>query len=84
IDATIIEIRDGALQDLGVDWRFHSRRVDVQTGDGRGGQLGYDGSLSGAAAAGAAAPLGGTLTAVLGDAGRYLMTRVSALEQTNK
>lgn len=44
IDATIIEIRDGALQDLGVDWRFHSRRVDVQTGDGRGGQLGYDGS----------------------------------------
>ncbi|WP_349793298.1 type III secretion system outer membrane ring subunit SctC [Xanthomonas sp. WHRI 7064] len=84
IDATIIEIRDGAMQDLGVDWRFHSRRVDVQTGDGRGGQLGYDGSLSGAAAAGASAPLGGTLTAVLGDAGRYLMTRVSALEQTNK
>ncbi|MCC4609986.1 type III secretion system outer membrane ring subunit SctC [Xanthomonas campestris] len=84
IDATIIEIRDGALQDLGVDWRFHSRRVDVQTGDGRGGQLGYDGSLSGAAAAGANVPLGGTLTAVLGDAGRYLMTRVSALEQTDK
>ncbi|APO95004.1 type III secretion system outer membrane ring subunit SctC [Xanthomonas vesicatoria] len=84
IDATIIEIRDGAMQDLGVDWRFHSRRVDVQTGDGRGGQLGYDGTLSGAAAAGATSPLGGTLTAVLGDAGRYLMTRVSALEQTNK
>ncbi|WAT15772.1 type III secretion system outer membrane ring subunit SctC [Xanthomonas fragariae] len=84
IDATIIEIRDGAMQDLGVDWRFHSRRVDVQTGDGRGNQLGYDGVLSGAAAAGATAPLGGTLTAVLGDAGRYLMTRVSALEQTNK
>ncbi|QHG88369.1 type III secretion system outer membrane ring subunit SctC [Xanthomonas sp. NCPPB 1638] len=84
IDATIIEIRDGAMQDLGVDWRYHSKRVDVQTGDGQAGQLGYAGSLSGAVMAGATTPAGGTLTAVLGDAGRYLMTRVSALEQTNK
>ncbi|MGY4892062.1 UNVERIFIED_CONTAM: EscC/YscC/HrcC family type III secretion system outer membrane ring protein [Xanthomonas axonopodis] len=84
IDATIIEIRDGAMQDLGVDWRFHSQHTDIQTGNGSGSQLGFNGALSGAATDGATTPAGGTLTAVLGDAGRYLMTRVSALETTNK
>ncbi|MEC5080086.1 type III secretion system outer membrane ring subunit SctC, partial [Xanthomonas oryzae pv. oryzicola] len=62
----------------------HSQHTDIQTGDGRGGQLGFNGVLSGAATDGATTPVGGTLTAVLGDAGRYLMTRVSALETTNK
>ncbi|KVK76061.1 hydrogenase [Burkholderia cepacia] len=89
IDATIIEIQDGALQQLGVDWRLHTGHVDFETGDGTRQQAGFDTSLNpqgfGAAAAGAAAltPLGGTLTAVLGDAGRYLLARVSALEQNN-
>lgn len=84
IDATIIEVRDGAMQDLGIDWRFHSQHTDIQTGDGRGGQLGFNGALSGTATDGATTPTGGSLTTVLGDAGRYLMTRVSALETTNK
>ncbi|AXF26126.1 EscC/YscC/HrcC family type III secretion system outer membrane ring protein [Burkholderia pyrrocinia] len=92
IDATIIEIQDGALQQLGVDWRLHTGHVDFETGDGTRQQAGFDTSLNpqgfGAAAAGAAGaaaltPLGGTLTAVLGDAGRYLLARVSALEQNN-
>lgn len=84
IDATIIEVRDGAMQDLGIDWRFHSQHTDIQTGDGRGGQLGFNGAFNGTATDGATTPSGGSLTTVLGDAGRYLMTRVSALETTNK
>ncbi|HKT63746.1 MAG TPA: type III secretion system outer membrane ring subunit SctC [Burkholderia sp.] len=90
IDATIIEIQDGALQQLGVDWRLHTSHVDLETGDGTRQQAGFDTSLNpqgfgtGAATAAAAlTPLGGTLTAVLGDAGRYLLARVSALEQNN-
>ncbi|WP_322027458.1 type III secretion system outer membrane ring subunit SctC [Burkholderia sp. BCC1977] len=84
IDATIIEIQDGALQQLGVDWRLHTGRVDFETGDGTRQQAGFDTSLNPQGFGTAAlTPLGGTLTAVLGDAGRYLLARVSALEQNN-
>ncbi|CAE6788424.1 Type 3 secretion system secretin [Paraburkholderia nemoris] len=93
IDASIIEITDNALQELGVDWRLHSGHVDFETGNGQQSQTGNPGSLNpqgfgnplDAATAGVlATPAGGVLTAVIGGAGRYLLTRISAMQQTDQ
>ena len=93
IDASIIEITDNALQELGVDWRLHSGHVDIQTGNGQQSQTSNPGSLNpqgfgnplDAATAGVlATPAGGVLTAVVGGAGRYLLTRISAMQQTDQ
>ncbi|RQR60616.1 EscC/YscC/HrcC family type III secretion system outer membrane ring protein [Burkholderia sp. Bp9126] len=95
IEARIIQIDEGALKQLGVDWRAHSSHFDVQTGTGRTSQNSYANgalnptfgsiSLSGNDSAGVpASPLGLSLTAVLGDAGRYLLTRINALESANQ
>ncbi|MCA8002717.1 type III secretion system outer membrane ring subunit SctC [Burkholderia metallica] len=91
IEAHIIEIDDGALKQLGVDWHAHSSHVDFQTGSGRPDANAFNGSVnptfSSVDASGnfvaTATPVGGSLTAVIGDAGRYLLTRIDALEQTN-
>jgi len=90
ISASIIEISESALEDLGVDWRLHNSHVDLQTGYGSNTQLSNPGSLdavattANAAATIAATPTGGVLTAVIGGASRYLMARISALQQTNQ
>ncbi|CAE6832258.1 type III secretion system outer membrane ring subunit SctC [Paraburkholderia nemoris] len=93
IDASIIEITDNALQELGVDWRLHSGHVDFETGNGQQSQTGNPGSLNpqgfgnplDATTAGVlATPAGGVLTAVIGGAGRYLLTRISAMQQTDQ
>ncbi|WP_242538895.1 type III secretion system outer membrane ring subunit SctC [Trinickia acidisoli] len=102
IDASIIEITETGLQELGVDWRLHSSHFDVETGNGQNTQAGFPdsinpqgfsapggtgtiGTLSSAAtgAAVAATPTGSVLTAVIGGTGRYLLSRISALEQTD-
>lgn len=105
IDASIIEITETGLKELGVDWRLHSSHFDLETGNGQNTQAGYPdsvnpqgfpaaggtgsiGTLSSAAAgaagaAVAATPAGGVLTAVIGGTGRYLLSRISALEQTD-
>jgi len=90
IEAHIIEIDDDALHQLGVDWTAHNSHIDVQTGTGTLAQSTYNGTLSQnfgqTALAGnvlaAATPVGASVAAVLGDAGRYLMARISALQQT--
>ncbi|KHK49856.1 ATP-dependent helicase HrpA [Ralstonia sp. A12] len=90
ISASIIEISESALEDLGVDWRLHNSHVDLQTGYGTNTQLTNPDSLdavsttANAAATIAATPTGGVLTAVIGGASRYLMARISALQQTNQ
>ncbi|AOJ71197.1 MULTISPECIES: type III secretion system outer membrane ring subunit SctC [Burkholderia] len=95
IEARIIEIDEGALRQLGVDWRAHNSHVDLQTGTGLTSQNAYaSGSLNptfgsitlpGNDSAGVpASPLGLSLTAVLGDAGRYLLARINALESSNQ
>ncbi|WP_081052481.1 type III secretion system outer membrane ring subunit SctC [Burkholderia cepacia] len=93
IDANIIEITDNALQELGVDWRLHSGHVDFQSGNGQRSQTGNPGSLDpqgfnnpfdSASAGVLATPAGGVLTAVIGGAGRYLLTRISAMQQTDQ
>lgn len=96
IQATIIQIDDGALQQLGIDWRLHSKRADFQFGNGEQQQMAFDSALDphfGSKPIGPPGsdqksvnltPVGGALTTVLGDAGRYLMARINALEQTNQ
>lgn len=91
IEAHIIEIQDNALKQLGVDWTAHNSHLDIQTGSGTLAQSTYNGnitqnfgttSLAGSVTS-AATPAGVSMAAVLGDAGRYLMARVSAMQQTD-
>jgi type III secretion protein C len=92
IEAHIIEIDDTALSQLGVDWTANNSHVNAQTGTGTLPQNTYTGgaitqnfgqtTLPGNVLANAT-PAGASVAAVLGDAGRYLMARVSALQQTN-
>ncbi|OAI77072.1 type III secretion system outer membrane ring subunit SctC [Ralstonia pseudosolanacearum] len=90
ISASIIDISENALEQLGVDWRLHNSRFDLQTGNGTNTMLNNPGSLdsvattAGAAAAIAATPAGGVLSAVIGGGSRYLMARISALQQTDQ
>lgn len=93
ISASIIDVTESGLEQLGVDWRLHGSHVDFQTGAGNAAQLTNPGSLdpngfgnpnSTGSALAAATPTGAALTAVLGGAGRFLMTRISALEQASE
>ncbi|PCE32380.1 type III secretion system outer membrane ring subunit SctC [Burkholderia ubonensis] len=95
IEARMIEIDEGALRQLGIDWRAHNSHFDLQTGTGLTSQNSYANgslnptfgsiSLSGNDSGGvSASPLGLSLTAVLGDAGRYLLARINALESSNQ
>ncbi|RZF23506.1 EscC/YscC/HrcC family type III secretion system outer membrane ring protein [Paraburkholderia sp. UYCP14C] len=84
IEAHIIEIDDDALEQVGVDWRTQNSHIDIQTGNGTTQQNGYNGNID--PPFGAQALLdgtGGSLTAVLGNAGRYLLARVNALQKSN-
>ncbi len=81
IEIHILEIQRDALEKLGVDWRLHSNNLDAQTGNGTSIQNGFNGALSGVPNAGASTPAGGALTAVVGNAGRYLLASVIALQQ---
>jgi len=93
LEAHIIEVDNTALKQLGVEWRLHNSHIDLQTGNGStsansysSGQLNptfTSSSSDGSSTTVSTTPLGGSLTAVLGDAGRYLLTRIDALEQTN-
>lgn len=92
ISAQIIEVDDSALDQLGVNWSLHSSHVDLQTGNGTTAQNTYNGTISqtfgnttlAGGVTSAATPIGMSLSAVLGDAGRYLMTNVQALTQTSQ
>jgi type III secretion protein C len=91
IDATIIEVTDNALNELGIDWRLHTGHLDLQTGNGQAQQAGNPDSLnpggfgvfpvSGALPA---TPQGAVLTTVIGNAGKYLLNRISALQQKDQ
>ncbi|MGF6666328.1 type III secretion protein C [Paraburkholderia atlantica] len=91
IEAHIIEIDDDLLKQIGIDWRAHNSHLDLQTDAGATSQTGYTGSLnpslgktalSDGAAVINSTPVAGSITAVLGDAGRYLLARVNASEST--
>lgn len=90
IEARIIEIQSDDLKQLGIDWRLNNRRFDLQFTNPGNPALRFAGSLStNASGIDASAPqfdpiAGGALTSVLGDAGRYLMARVSALSDDGR
>jgi type III secretion protein C len=91
IDATIIEVTDNALNELGIDWRLHTGHVDLQTGSGQAQQAGNPDSLNPAGfgilpSSGGlpATPQGAVLTTVIGNAGKYLLNRISALQQKDQ
>jgi type III secretion protein C len=91
IEAHIIEIDDSALKQLGVDWRAHNSHIDVQTGTGNTSANSYNGLINPVFTSTDSSgntivnttPMGLSMTAVLGDAGRYLLARVNALEDSN-
>jgi type III secretion protein C len=92
IEAHIFEVDTDSLAQLGVNWTAHNSHIDLQTGNGTGTQNVYNGTLAptfgnttlpGGVTA-AASPAGAALTTVLGNAGRYLLANVNALEQHNK
>ncbi|MFM0040910.1 type III secretion system outer membrane ring subunit SctC [Paraburkholderia sediminicola] len=92
IEAQIFEVDETAMRQLGVSWTAHNSRVDFQTGNGQAAQNTYNGTLSqnfgsttlAGSVTAAATPVGGALSAVIGNAGRYLMANVSALEERNQ
>jgi type III secretion protein C len=92
IEAQIFEVDETAIKQLGVSWTAHNSHVDFQTGTGQTAQNTYNGTLSqnfgnttlAGGVTAAATPLGAALSAVIGNAGRYLMANVSALEERNK
>ncbi|PLZ00483.1 EscC/YscC/HrcC family type III secretion system outer membrane ring protein [Burkholderia sp. WAC0059] len=92
IEAHIIEIDDDALHQLGINWTAHNSHVDLETGNGSTAQNTYTGTLApsfgtttlAGSTSAAATPSGLAMSAVLGDAGRYLMANVNALEEDNR
>lgn len=93
ISATIIDVTDNALEQLGVDWRAHGSHFDIETGNGRNAQATNPGSLnpngfpdptSTTQNAIAGTPAGGVLTAVIGGTSNYLLSRISALKQSDQ
>ncbi|WP_232464374.1 type III secretion system outer membrane ring subunit SctC [Burkholderia ubonensis] len=68
IEAHVIEVDETALRQIGVNWGARSKHVSLQSG--------------GAAPFGVTT--GNTLTAVVGDSGRYLMGRINLLQLENK
>ena len=92
IEAHIIEVDDNALKQIGVDWRAHNSHVDFQTGNGTTQQNGYNGNINPVFGTQTlqdgttiinTSPVGASLTAVLGNAGRYLLARINALQESN-
>lgn len=81
IEVTIMDIGTDSLERLGIDWRAHGRRFDLQTGNGDSPALSWSTTGSTAGQTGSAAPVGGVFTASIGHELRnFLLARVSALQ----
>jgi type III secretion protein C len=88
IQAQIMDISSDALESLGVDWRLRRGKMDFEVRGGTAPPLTFDGALGEGASRTiippVASPVGGLFTAVSGEAGRYLIARVSALATEGK
>ena len=83
LELTIMDISTNTLNSLGVDWRLHGARGDLQTGNGEAGPLTFGGVSTRIGPNGPTTPLGGVFTATIGhEARNFLLTRVSALTQS--
>lgn len=84
VEAQIVDVRSEAVESLGLDWRLAGSKVDVQLGSG--------GSLNGLSfsPSQATSPIdiaqgaGGRLTVIGGNAARFLISRIRALESDGK
>jgi type III secretion protein C len=87
IEAQIVEISSTALEEIGVEWRaFKSGVLDIQTGSGRLSQLREATSVGVSAPLpapdnGQLTPKGGLFTVISGDARKFLMARINAMEE---
>jgi type III secretion protein C len=92
IEVRIIEVSTDAVESLGVDWRAQNSRADVQVGRGALPALDFNNTLNGQSPPGTGnnpsgagvLPGGGIFSLRLGDAGRFLLARVSALAEQGK
>jgi type III secretion protein C len=79
IEVTIMDISSDTLDSLGVDWRLHGSRYDLQIGNGGNGPLTWN-STTADGQTGSTTPKGGVFTASIGHEMRdFLLARVSAL-----
>lgn len=83
IEVTIMDISQEDLDSLGVDWRLHTSRVDLQLGGGNNNSpLTFGNLRTEAGTTGVAAGSGLQFTGAIGnDVTRYLLTRVKALAE---
>jgi len=80
IELTIMDISSDTLDSLGIDWRLHGRRGDVQIGNGGAPPLTWNTGTTEAGQTGAVMPIGAVFTASIGHELRnYLLARVHAL-----
>ncbi|MBP7565012.1 MAG: type III secretion system outer membrane ring subunit SctC, partial [Burkholderiaceae bacterium] len=71
IEVYILDVEDGALHELGIDWQYQGRRVGATIN-------------TNPAAAASGAVTGGVLTAVIGNSAQQLLARVAALETAGR
>ena len=82
VEVTIMDISTDTLDSLGVDWRWHGRHGDLQTGRGDRPPLTWNGATTEGGTTGSTTPLGMVFTAAIGhDIRNYLLARVSALAE---
>jgi type III secretion protein C len=80
IEVTIMDISSDTLDALGIDWRAHGRRADLQIGNGGSPPLTWGNATTEAGQTGLTLPVGGVFTASIGHELRnFLLARVSAL-----
>lgn len=85
IEVTIMDISSDTLDSLGVDWRLHGRRGDLQIGRGTGVPLTWNNGTTESGQTSATPPAGGVFSAAIGHELRnYLLARVSALTKTGE
>jgi type III secretion protein C len=88
IEAQIMDVSSDALETLGVDWRLGRGKMDLQIRNGTSPPLTFGDALTDGTAntiiPPATSPVGGVFSALSGEAGRFLLARISALEQTGR
>ncbi len=92
IEVSVIEVSSNDLSALGMDWRFHSSRVDLRSGRRDLPDERFPSSLPPASGGTydpgpvlrAAAGMGGVLTTVLTDGGRQFLSRINVLSSDGK
>ncbi|MEW6706087.1 MAG: type III secretion system outer membrane ring subunit SctC [Pseudomonadota bacterium] len=92
IELTIMDISTDTLDSLGIDWRLHGRRADLQTGTGERPALTWQNATTEAGQVAGRdlngnplAPAGAMFTAALGHEARtFLLARVNALAEKGR